>query len=58
MMANDDFPMPVKVRMWAFMAAGYVSDTEDRLDAADAINGFLWSDFEVVDDSPAKEDIN
>lgn len=57
-MANDDFPMPVKVRMWAFMAAGYIDDTEDRLYHADAITEFLWSDFEVVSDGPDKEDIN
>ena len=57
-MANDDFPMPVKVRMWAFMAANYVKDTEDRLYHADAITEFLWADFEVVSGGPDKDDIN
>lgn len=57
-MANDDFPMPVKVRMWAFMAASYIKETEERLYHADAITEFLWADFEMVSDYPAKEDIN
>ena len=57
-MSNDDFPMPVKVRMWAFMVANYIQDTETRLFHADMVTEFLWSDFEVVDDFPTKEDVN
>lgn len=59
MMSNDDYPMPVKIRMWAFMATNYIQDTETRLFHADMVTDFLWSDFiEVDEDYPAKEDIN
>ena len=57
-MANDDFPMPVKVRMWAYMAANSVGCRHERLDYAEDIAQFLWADFEMVSDYPAKEDIN
>ena len=55
---SDDFPIPVKVRMWAFMAASYIGNTEERLSHASAITAFLWEDFIDCDDTPAKEDIN
>ena len=57
-MNNDDFPMPIKVRMWAFLAMNNIQDTETRLFHADMVTEFLWSDFEVVDEYVAKEDIN
>ena len=55
---NDDYPIPVKVRMWAFMAANYIGNTQTRLFHADMITEFLWADFMDVDEYPAKEDIN
>lgn len=54
---SDDFPMPVKLRMWAFMALSGIGDTSARLDYSDALVDFLWSDFETVE-IVAKEDIN
>ena len=57
-MSNDDFPMPIKFRMWAFLSMNNIQDTETRLFHVDMVTEFLWSDFEVVDEYVAKEDVN
>lgn len=43
---SDDFPIPVKVRMWAFLHSGKAVDIADRLDDAEQIAQFLWVDFD------------
>lgn len=56
-MSNDDFPIPVKVRMWAFLNSGQSMTMTDRLENAEYITQFLWSDF-YEEDMIGKEDIN
>lgn len=40
---SEDFPVAIKTRMWAFMAAKDAPTQGDRLNYAEEIDAYLWA---------------
>ena len=55
---SDDFPVAIKTRMWAFMAAKDAPTQGERLNYAEEIDAYLWAPMlvEIVQAGDADDD--